>query len=280
MVQGLVSSRLVDPDQCIVCDKNESKLDAFRDMGTQTRIKGLQVVESSDIVILAVKPFAAEAAIREVTAALGPDKLLISVCAGISIKSMRKWITDEKRGVSAKLNPASAASKSDPDQKQLPQIVRVMPNTPCLVGEGITAFVLDPAIDDDLEEGYEQTVRSIFGALGKVFKVPEDKMDIVTGLCGSGPAYVYTFIEVLADSAVFHGIDRNTARAMASQLVFGSAKMVIENSTTHTAELRNRVESAGGTTIQGSMALEKHGFRAAIHEAVIAATKRARDIAG
>jgi pyrroline-5-carboxylate reductase len=148
-----------------------------------------------------------------------------------------------------------------------------MPNTPCLVGASASGYTLGPAagkVDAEL-------VERLFGAVGKAFLLPEHQLDAVTGLSGSGPAFVYVMIEALADGGVKVGLPRDVALALAAQTVLGSAKMVLETGT-HPGALKDAVASPGGTTIAGLHALERGGLRATVMDAVEAATRRAEEL--
>jgi len=151
----------------------------------------------------------------------------------------------------------------------------VMPNTPALVSSGAAAF----ARGSNCRPEHAERVSKMLGAVGTAVEVPEKLMDAVTGLSGSGPAYVYMMIEALSDAGVSVGIPRKTSSALAAQTVLGAAKMVVETGE-HTAQLRDAVASPGGTTIAGIAALERGGFRAAVIDAVQAATKRSKELAG
>lgn len=204
----------------------------------------------AEIVILAVKPKDAEKALAALDGDTG--RLMISICAGL------------KLGWFAARLPEGAP------------VIRVMPNTPALIGEGATAFVANPHVDARMRDWAGQ----IFGSVGKVAEVEDEKlMDAVTGLSGSGPAYVFTFIEALADGGVLMGLPRGLANTLAAQTVLGAAAMALSG-IAHTAELKDRVASPGGTTIEGLRALEAGNFRSAVIEAVKAATKRSSELGG
>lgn len=226
----------------------------------ESMMLGVNVVESvesllgnSDIVILATKPDSFRSALASCVDYWAPEKLLVSICAGVTLESLVKA-----------LSPAGYPVRA----------VRAMPNTPCLVAEAATAYCLNSHCDEEDRECTE----AILSNVGVVLQVPERLMDAVTGLSGSGPGYVYMFIEALADAGVNAGIPRPIARKLSAQVVFGSAKMVVEDPNTHPAELRNRVESPGGTTIAGTQALESAGLRAAVGAAVSAATARSAEL--
>ncbi|TAL17182.1 pyrroline-5-carboxylate reductase [bacterium] len=205
--------------------------------------------KNSPVVILAVKP---KDAGRAVSVLAGTGSTLISICAGLTLGFFQEILGDSAR------------------------IVRVMPNTPALIGEGASAYCPAPSATD----GDCLVTETIFGAVGTVVRVSDEKlMDAVTGLSGSGPAYVFLFLEALADAGVAAGLDRATARALAAQTVKGSAAMA-QSSPLHTGELKDRVCSPGGTTIEGVRTLEGTGFRSAVMEAVLAAVERSRALGG
>ncbi len=206
-----------------------------------------QVVETCDTILLCTKPGEVDGVLREI-ATFGTDPnriLLISVAAGVTISSIENFIFNHAR------------------------VVRAMPNTPALVGKGAAAFT--PGTNATAQD--VAFVSRLFGAVGKVVEVPESLMDAVTGLSGSGPAFVYVLIEALADGGVSSGLPRDKAMELAVQTIIGAATMVHETNL-HPALLKDMVCSPGGTTIAGISALEEHGFRNAAIKAVRAATER------
>jgi pyrroline-5-carboxylate reductase len=201
------------------------------------------------VLVLAVKPQTMAAVLAEVRPTVSPRHLVVSIAAGVTLGQL--------------------AAGLGPDAR----LIRVMPNTPCLVGASAAGFAAGPAATaDDVA-----LVARLFGAVGKAFAVPEHLLDAVTGLSGSGPAFVYVLIEALADGGVRVGLPRDVALALAAQTVLGSAKMVLETGT-HPAALKDAVASPGGTTIAGLHALERAGFRAAAMDAVEAAARRAAEL--
>ena len=209
-----------------------------------------ELVEQSDAIVLCVKPLDAVAVLQALGEALD-GKLVISIVAGLSTESLQKAATPETR------------------------IVRVMPNTPALVHEGAAGYALGASAN----VGDADVVEKIFGAVGIVVRVREELLDVVTGLSGSGPAFVYLVIEALADGGVLMGLPRDLSLRLAAQTVAGAAKMV-RDSDEHPAALRDQVTSPGGTTIAGIEALEANGMRAALIAAVRAATERSREMGG
>lgn len=206
-------------------------------------------VASADVLVLAVKPQVMPAVLAEVRPHVTSRHLVVSIAAGVTLKALADALGAGTR------------------------LVRVMPNTPCLVGASASGYAAgSAATPDDVA-----LVGRLFGAVGKAFALPERLLDAVTGLSGSGPAFVYVMIEALADGGVRVGLPRDVALALAAQTVLGSAKMVLETNQ-HPAVLKDAVASPGGTTIAGLHALERAGFRAALLDAVEAATRRAEEL--
>lgn len=241
IVIGLISNK-ARPDSIMVSDLNEKKLAELNRYGIK---KGTneQVVKFADVIILAVKPNVYPEVLPEVADA---KKLIVSIAAGISLEYIKSVIGEDKR------------------------VVRVMPNTPALAGAGMTAICSDGAAEEDIE-----SVKKIFGALGKILVTEEKYIDAVCGVSGSGPAYVFTMIDAMADGGVACGLTKSDAILLAAQTVFGSAKLLLETNM-HPAELRDMVCSPGGTTIDAVKALEQDGFRAALIEAVEAACEKSK----
>src|SRR6266545_2358332 len=206
------------------------------------------LVAESDVVILAVKPQIMASVLHEIAGSVS-GKLLISIAAGIPTRTLRAQLGRPAR------------------------LIRVMPNTPALVLEGVTAI----ARAEGLEAGDLETAQELFGAVGRVVVLEEDALDAVTGLSGSGPAYVAIVIESLADGGVKMGLDRATAMTLAAQTVLGSAKLILETGT-HPGQLKDMVSSPGGTTIAGIAALEEGGVRRTFISAVERATQRSREL--
>lgn len=207
--------------------------------------------DEDQIVILAVKPNRIEALVQQVRQsdpAAWQQSLVISVAAGVSLARLSRLLGSER-------------------------IARVMPNTPSLVGAGASAYCCGPAVS----EADEAALRTILTAVGDVIAVPEYQMDAVTGVSGSGPAYVFMFIEALADGGVLAGLPRAAAMQLATQTVLGAAKMVAETRE-HPGQLKDAVASPGGTTIAALRTLEHNGFRAAVIDAVKASADRSREL--
>jgi pyrroline-5-carboxylate reductase len=203
--------------------------------------------DSADVVILAVKPGDMQGLCREL-ATLSGQRLCLSIAAGLTLADLESWLGEQR-------------------------VIRSMPNTPALVGAGAAAFARGSTATAE-----DATVATtILGAVGTVDEVSEKLLDAVTGLSGSGPAYGYTIIEALADGGVLMGLPRAAAIRLAAQTMLGAAKMVLDTGK-HTGQLRDEVTSPGGTTIAGLEALEAHGLRSALIQAVRAATERAEEL--
>jgi pyrroline-5-carboxylate reductase len=207
-----------------------------------------QAAADSDVILLAVKPQDMQN-LCQTLSQLSGQRLYLSIAAGISLADLQSWLGATQR------------------------VIRAMPNTPALVGTGAAAFARGTTTTD-ADAGL---ARTILGSVGTVDEVPEKLLDAVTGLSGSGPAYIYTVIEALADAGVLKGLPRATALRLAAQTVLGAAKMVLDTGK-HPAALRDEVTSPGGTTIAGLAQLEAHGLRHALIQAVSTATDRSREL--
>lgn len=237
MIGGIVQSGIIPAENIIVSDVVEESLRRLKDrFGVNTVLTNKEVVEDADIVVLAVKPFMYEKVIKEIKHNIADNTLIVTIAAGISIGKVREWFGGK-------------------DVK----IVKTMPNTPALVGEGMSAICPSKAVSEE----EVQEILKIFSAFGRAELLEEKDFHAFTALCGSSPAYVFMFIEAMADSAVKMGIPRKKAYTLAAQSVLGSAKMVLETEI-HPGELKDMVCSPGGTTIEAVLEFEKSGFRAAV----------------
>lgn len=250
MIGGILKKKLYSPEDLIGADKSEEAVKrAAETFHIHTTTDNIEVAEAADVLILAVKPQFFEGMIAEIKGAVGEDKLVISIAPG---KTM-EWLMDHF-GKEMKL-------------------VRCMPNTPALVGEGCTGFCTYSMVTEEEQE----TARKILESFGKAYPVPENLMDTVVGVSGSSPAYVFMFIEAMADEAVAEGMPRALAYEFAAQAVLGSAKMVLETGK-HPGELKDMVCSPAGTTIQAVKVLEEKGFRAAVMDAMEACIEKSKNL--
>jgi len=250
MIKSIVKSGMVSPEKIFLFDVDIEKQKALtNETGTKALFSSTELVEKSDIIILAVKPNIVKLALETCKSAFDSKKILVSVAVGVPIKFYKDILGNDIK------------------------IIRTMPNTPALVGEGMTLVSTDDSVaEDDIKK-----VISIFECLGKVDRLDEKLMSEVTALTGSSPAYVYMFIEAMADAAVLSGIPRNLAYKLAAQAVLGSAKMVLETGK-HPGLLKDEVCSPAGTTIEAVRSLERDGFRSSVIEAMNECTKRAKEI--
>jgi len=247
LAKGWLASGLLDAEKSVASDPYPATREAFQKAtGLRAVADNAAVVWAGEVLVLAVKPQVMPDLLTELKPLLTPDKLVISIAAGVTLDTLAAGL-----GGHAKL-------------------VRVMPNTPCLVGASASGVAGRAAADTEL------TLR-LMTAVGVAVAVPERLLDAVTGLSGSGPAYVYVMIEALADGGVRMGLPRDVALKLAAQTVFGSAKMVLDTGT-HPAALKDAVASPGGTTIAGLHELERGGLRGVLMDAVQAATERATEL--
>lgn len=246
MVQGIVAQGLAAPSDIVVSARTQATLDAVREsFGVDTTLDNAEACRASTV-FLAVKPQMYESVIAEVKPHLAENTVLVSIAPGKSLA----WLAE---------------------QSGVRKIVRLMPNTPAAVGEGMTSVVVGEACEQaDIDE-----VLAIVNSFGKSEIIPEHLIDAASAAAGCSPAFVYMFIESMADAAVLEGMPRAQAYRFASQAVLGAAKMVQESGM-HPGALKDAVCSPGGTTIEGVRALEQHGMRSAVMEALAATVAKAQ----
>lgn len=250
LISGLMKSKLADETSLRTSDTVPQRREYIsKKYGISCVPDNKQVAANSNIVILAIQPKDMKAVLDSIRDTLTPKHILISIAAGVSIEYISKTL-----------------------QKNTP-LIRAMPNNPCMIGEGMIAL----APTSNVSEESLQTAREIFNSIGRTMVIDERYFDAITGLSGSGPAYVYLVIEALADGGVKAGIPKDVAIELAAQTVLGSARMVLETHE-HPAKLRDMVATPGGTTISGLMELEEGKVRAAFMRAVEKATQRAKEL--
>ena len=247
---GILTGGFVVKEDITVSGKDESMLTkASEKYGVGVETDNKKVVNASDVILLSVKPQILPDVIEEIRDVCSKDKLIISIVAG----KTQKWI-EEAFGCAHK-------------------VVRCMPNTPALVGEGCTGICFSDSVSEE-EKAY---TLNMFSCIGKAQEVPEKLMDVVVGVSGSAPAYVFMFIEAMADAAVEMGMPRKQAYDFAAQAVMGSAKLLLETGK-HPGELKDMVCSPAGTTIAAVHVLEEKGMRAAVMDAVIKCIERSKKL--
>jgi pyrroline-5-carboxylate reductase len=250
LAKGFVKAGLVSGKQIIASDLYEGARTAFaQEVGAMVTASNVEVVKFAQVLILAVKPDQVAGVLAEIRGTFGSEHLLVSIAAGLPLAKLESGLSATAR------------------------VIRVMPNTPALVGASASAF----AIGNSATSADAALVQKLLSAVGVAFQVKESLLDAVTGLSGSGPAYVYLFIEALSDGGVAAGLPRDVATKLAAQTVLGAAKMVLETGQ-HPGALKDQVTSPGGTTIEGLHELEKGKLRGTVMSAVRAAAEKSKKL--
>lgn len=255
VIKGMLSSSLVKGTHIFVSEPNPDR-QTF--LASEYKIKAvkdnLELAKKSDVLIVAVKPQIIREVLSDIASQVDAKKLVVSVAAGVPVSQIEEAL--------------------GPGKKKKLSVVRAMPNTPAVVQEGVTAITAGKGVSKlDL-----RISREIFQAVGRTVEVPEDQIDAVTGLSGSGPAYIFMVLEALSDAGVKMGLSRDVANELTVQTVLGSAMLARETGTSP-GELKNQVASPGGTTIAGLHELEKGSLRAVLMNAVEKATLRSKELA-
>lgn len=250
LARGWLAAGLARKDRLAASDPVREARQAFTaETGVPATEDNSEAVQAADVLVLAVKPQSMRGLLAEIRPLVSRRQLIISIAAGITLGQLVEGLGADRR------------------------LIRVMPNTPCLVGASAAGYAAgDAATAEDIA-----LVDHLLNAVGKAFALPENLLDAVTGLSGSGPAFVYVIIEALSDGGVRMGLPREVATTLAAQTVYGAAKMVLETRA-HPGVLKDSVASPGGTTMAGLHALERRGLRAALMDAVEAATQRSAEM--
>lgn len=256
ILSRLVAQQVYRPDQVLVSEPQPHRRDVLaQNYGVNVTSENRAAASASEVLLLAIKPqvfegVAIDLAPKQESNGQAPDELplVISILAGVSLRKLEGVFGHQP-------------------------VIRAMPNTPATIGAGITAI----APGKSVKPSHMEQATAIFGAVGDVVEVPESLMDAVTGLSGSGPAYVAIMIEALADGGVAAGLPRAIASKLAISTVLGTAQL-LQNKQLHPAQLKDQVTSPGGTTIAGIAELERFGFRSALIEAVQAAYRRSQEL--
>ncbi len=249
IVMGLLNSTVVDVNNLMIAEKAEhEKKNIKEELGVEC-VSSEELAKECDVIFLAVKPNVSKIVITEIKDLIKPEAIIVSIAAGITIADMEEWFNKDVK------------------------IVRTMPNTPALVAEGMSALCPNKNITEE-ELNY---VCKLFGSFGKYEILQEKDFNAFIALCGSSPAYVFVFIEAMADAACKLGLPRAAAYKMAEQSILGSAKLALETGK-HPAELKDMVCSPGGTTIEAVAELEKHGFRNAVIECMVACAEKGNNL--
>lgn len=251
LAAGWVRTNLVPAERIAAYDPHPAANTRFKERVGECLTMGSveELTQKADVLVLAVKPQHIQSVLTAASPAIDNSKLVVSIAAGVTIAQLESW-----------LPPGTP-------------VIRVMPNTPCLIGRGASGFSRGTSASQEQAE----LVRSLLSAVGFASETTEPMLDAVTGLSGSGPAYVYTIIEALADGGVRAGLPRALAAELAARTVAGAAEMVLTTGQ-HPAALRDAVASPGGTTIAGLATLEEHGIRSALIEAVTTSANRSIEL--
>jgi pyrroline-5-carboxylate reductase len=250
MIGGLVRGNHVRADRVAASDPRKERLDELRAaFGIEVTNYNREIVQRCDLVVLSVKPQIMDKVLREIGDQMKAGTLVVSIAAGVDTSTIEDAVPDGVR------------------------VVRAMPNTPALVGAGATAI----SAGKHASEADMAVAKALFDAVGITVELDEGHLDAVTGLSGSGPAYIFLILEALADAGVKVGLSRRAAQRLAAQTVMGSAKMLLETDE-HPGKLKDMVTSPGGTAIAGLHTLEEGGLRTTLINAVETATKRAREL--
>ncbi len=250
LVNGIIRKGVVSSDNICVSDLDFEKLEVMAKKGVATCNSNVTAAKGADVVILAVKPNIYPVVLKELSTLENKKNIIfVSIAPGVTIKSIKDGL--------------------DCDAK----VVRTMPNTPAMVGAGMSVLCYEAPVTSSEYE----SVRRLFEAVGEVELMSEKMLNAVVSVSGSSPAYVYMFIEAMADAAVYDGIPRNVAYKLAAQSVLGSAKMVLDTGR-HPGELKDMVCSPGGTTIRAVQVLEEEGFRSSVIKAMLECNKKANNM--
>lgn len=249
MSRGFISKGVVKPHKIMASDTVPQMLDCIKEQGVRISRSNLEIVESSDLIIIAVKPHVVSQILQEVSSKVTREKLFLSIAAGVTLETLEKNLPSQTR------------------------VIRAMPNTPALVQTGATVI----APGSSVLQGDRELIQGLFRTIGICEVGTEEQLDAVTGLSGSGPAYGFLAIESLADGGVKMGLPRDLAQKLAAQTLLGAAKMVLESGK-HPGQLKDEVCSPGGTTIAAIHKLEETGFRSSLITAVETATNRAKEL--
>ncbi len=250
IIGGLINNAGITPKEIIAADASKEAIEKASDnIGIDTTLNNKEVASNSDVLFLSVKPQFYETVITEIKDSISANQIVVTIAPGKTLA----WLA-ERIGSDVKL-------------------VRTMPNTPALVGEGITAVCKNSLVSEE-EFSY---IMSLLSSFGLAEEISENLMDVVVSVSGSSPAYVFMFIEAMADAAVLDGMPRDKAYKFAAQAVLGSAKMVIETGK-HPGELKDMVCSPAGTTIEAVRVLEEKGFRSSVIEAMKACTDKSKSL--
>ncbi len=250
LMKGLINGQLTTIEELIASEVFAPRREYIvKNLGVDVTANNKDVIKEAKVIVLAVKPNVVATVLDELRSELTKDHLIVSIAAGVKISSIESHLNEGVR------------------------VIRVMPNQPCLVSASASAFALGKyATDED-----KALVQKMLEAVGIAYPMEEKQLDAVTGLSGSGPAYIYLVIEALSDGGVMAGLPRDVSTALAAQTVLGAAKTILETKM-HPGQAKDMVTSPAGTTIEGMRILENSAVRGAFIDAVLAATERSKEL--
>lgn len=249
LARGLLASGKIGKDRITASGPSILDTENIKKLGINVTCNNSESVKNSEVVLVCVKPHLVSRVLREVAPSITRDHLFISVAAGVTLQTLEKSVPSNTR------------------------IIRCMPNTPVVVRNGVTIYAMGSSVRDD----DKNTVEQLLSSVGVCHEMDEYYLDVITGLTGCGPSYMYLTLDALADGGVWAGIPKDLALRLIAHTMLGSAKMVLDNGS-HPAELKDAVCSPAGTSIQAIQVLEKAGFRGLMMEAVQTASKRASEL--
>lgn len=240
ILKAIIDKGVILSENVFVYEPNEEvRMELVKNYGIKTVSSNSELASSVNMLVLATKPYLIDKVLKEVRSSLKSDVLILSIAAGITISHIENIVDSE--------NP----------------VVRAIPNTPVLVGEGMTALARGKAVSDE----QMNFVKNMFSATGKCIVADENLINIITAVSSSGPAFMYSIIDALAEGGVKYGLTKQMALELVSQTAIGSAKMILESGK-HPMQLRDEVTTPGGCTVEGNVTLEKHGVQYALVETI------------
>ncbi len=248
LIEGMINNKVIVKDNIIVYDKDDTRIKYMKSLGMVICDMD-DLVKKADIIFLAVKPNQIKKVCNDIAKGLNKDKIIVSIAAGVTIRHLEEYLQDKV------------------------QIVRIMPNTPVIVNQGMSVY----CYNDGFNKDNIKIIESIFKAVGRVLYLEEKYFDVVTGLSGSGPAYIFLIINSLAEGGVKMGLPKHVALELAVQTVLGSAELVLKTGK-HPKDLKDMVTSPGGTTVEGLKVLENYKIRSAFIQAVEAAALKSKKL--
>lgn len=276
LLQAFLSTGLFQPEQVTATVAHEPRAETLSaQWQVAVTTDNVAAVRDADVVLLGVKPTQVEALVRDIAPALRPGVLILSIAASVCTSAIEAAVEAARESTQGEGTQNGGTQNGENQNGGSPSVIRAMPNTPAKLGAGATALCRGRFVSED----HLALAERLFRTVGRTVVVDEKHMDAVTGLSGSGPAFIYIIVEALAEAGVNVGLPRDIATQLAAQTTFGAAKMVLETGS-HPALLKDEVTTPAGCTVDGILELEEGGLRVTLIKAVKRATERARQLAG